>query len=755
MKDDLLNEILQQLNRSTSPDKKWPDKKGDYWSLCPFHNDSKPNNFSVGENGFKCFSCHEGGSLQKLAKHLGIEVRNYNNQGITLDDYAEAKKLPLGILEGLGISDGKRKGKPIIKIPYLDTDKIQRGVRLRHSWTGDFRFSWQTNSKVIPYGLWRMGVLSSCAANGGDKREILLVEGESDAHTLWSYKQNALGIPGATSWNSDWAKYLEGYDVYIWQKPDEGGRKIVESIGKDLPEAKVIVPPPDRKDISECHISGDNVLDLLNMLMKDARKICDIHDEGQARDIQSVFEEAKPLLTRPNILELFSDVCIEMGLVGEEQNAKLIYLALTSRVLDKQVNLIIKGPSSVGKSYTLDTVLKAFPPDAYYALSSMSEHSLAYSEEPVSHRFIIMYEEAGLNSDFANYLLRSLMSEGHIRYETVEKTRDGQKARLIEREGPTGLIETTTKINLHPENETRMLSITMKEDTDQTEKILRSLADQANGTNPRQSDLTSWHALQTWLEVGGNRDVVIPYAHVLVDHTDNSAIRMRRDFSSILNLICANAVLHQLNRDVDESGRIIAVLDDYRDIYPLIIEQVSEGVERAVNKGIREIVEAVEKLAHGERGISQSELAKYLSKDPSGISRKVRETVGRRYLINLEDKKGLPQRLILGDPLPDDTSVLPSPEELENKFSSIPSDGDARDQEPTDSDIAIGEDGKTYDESKSGLEMSIDEHLDLISFSDIGKPCYACGSNNWEPYSDGDRYFCATCHPDEKNEIRE
>ena len=334
MNNDLLDEILQHLDRSTSRKNKWPDKKGDYWPLCPYHDDRKPGSFSVGEKGFKCFSCDEKGGLEKLAKHLGIEVRNFNNQGITLEDYAEAKRVPLGFLEELGISDGNRKGKPIIKIPYLDIDKIQQGVRIRHRLIGDFRFSWQTKRTVIPYGLWRMGVLSSCAANGGDKREILLVEGESDAHTLWFYKQNALGIPGATSWNSDWVKYLEGYDVYIWQEPDEGGRKFVESIGKDLPEAKVIVPPPDRKDISECHISGDNVLDLLIMLMKDARKICDIHDEGQARDIQSVFEEAKPLLTRPNILDLFSDLCIEMGLVGEEQNAKLIYLTLTSRVLD-------------------------------------------------------------------------------------------------------------------------------------------------------------------------------------------------------------------------------------------------------------------------------------------------------------------------------------------------------------------------------------------------------------------------------------
>jgi hypothetical protein len=39
-------------------------------------------------------------------------------------------------------------------------------------------------------------------------------------------------------------------------------------------------------------------------------------------------------------------------------------------------------------------------------------------------------------SDFATYLMRSLLSEGAVRYETVESTKNGIKPRLIEREGP-------------------------------------------------------------------------------------------------------------------------------------------------------------------------------------------------------------------------------------------------------------------------------------------------------------------------------
>ena len=582
MNKELFEEIINKLDRGNSPDRKWPDKKGYFWPLCPYHNDKKPGNFSVGEKGFNCFSCNASGNHMELAKKLNIDIKKFTDKGITLDDYERLKKLPREFLEEIGVKQIKRKGKIVVEIPYFDEENNRLAVRLRISWQGVEKFSWRSNPKIIPYGLWRLGELQSCAENGGGKKKILLVEGESDAQTLWFYKQSALGIPRSNMWKSGWASYLEGYEVYIWQEPDEGGQKFVERIGKDLPEARVITPPPNRKDISECHVSGDNVLDLLNELKKDSRMIRDIHDEEKARDIQAVFEEAKPLLVKPNILNSFGDLCNQMGLVGEEQNAKLIYLAITSRVLENPVNLLIKGPSSGGKSYTLDIVLKAFPKVAYYALTSMSEHAMAYSEEPMSHRFLVIYEATGLNTDIANYLVRSLLSEGRIHYETVEKTQNGLGTRVIERLGPTGLILTTTKFRIHPENETRMFSISINEDSEQTRRIIDSIAARAMDMESRRPDISQWLALQKWITLVRNREVEIPYAGDLASLTDYSAVRMRRDFNKILNLICANAILHQFNRDLNQNGRIIADLKDYRSVYPLIIDYVSEGVDKAV-----------------------------------------------------------------------------------------------------------------------------------------------------------------------------
>src|SRR4029077_10502277 len=107
---------------------------------------------------------------------------------------------------------------------------------------------------------------------------------------------------------------------------------------------------------------------------------------------------------------------------------------------------------------------------------------------------------AGLEGDFATYLVRSLLSEGRIRYETVEKSSDGLQARMIERQGPTGLIVTTTEITLHPENETRLLSIPVTDTAEQTKAVLLAIATHASdGDEHQPPELAAWIALQEWI----------------------------------------------------------------------------------------------------------------------------------------------------------------------------------------------------------------------------------------------------------------
>ena len=73
----LLEPILARLDRGDAPDVKWPDARGEYWALCPFHADHHADNFSVSERGYACFACGAQGGLAALAEKLGVEMRRH------------------------------------------------------------------------------------------------------------------------------------------------------------------------------------------------------------------------------------------------------------------------------------------------------------------------------------------------------------------------------------------------------------------------------------------------------------------------------------------------------------------------------------------------------------------------------------------------------------------------------------------------------------------------------------------------------
>jgi DNA-binding MarR family transcriptional regulator len=377
------------------------------------------------------------------------------------------------------------------------------------------------------------------------------------------------------------------------------------------------------------------------------------------RSVEGATVQPPPLAYEPNILDLVAAELVEAGMVGESRNARLLYLIVTSRLLDRPCSAVVKGPSAGGKSFLVEQVLALFPTAAYHALSAMSDRALAYDQEPLVHRILVLYEAAGLSGDIATYLVRSLLSEGRIRYLTVERTKAGNRSKLIEREGPTGLITTTTAASLHPENETRLISLTVADSPDQTRAVMVAAA--TGRSAPR--DRAAWYELQEWL-AACEAEVVVPFAPCLAELVPPVAVRMRRDFPTFLALVRTHALLHRINRERDSAGRVIATIGDYEAVRELAADLMSDAVDRTVSATTRETIVAVAGLAEaGETTVTA--IARSLGLDKSAASRRVRVGVERGYLRNLEDRLGRPARLVLGDPLPADAEILPAPAVLE------------------------------------------------------------------------------------------
>ena len=147
----------------------------------------------------------------------------------------------------------------------------------------------------------------------------------------------------------------------------------------------------------------------------------------------------------------------------------------------------------------------------------------------------MIYEHVG--SEEADYLVRTLQSEGCLKYLITERQQDGKfVARVIENPGPTGFITTTTRPALHDENETRLWSLTVDESDGPTAAIIDSIANRFN-SRAADRDLMQWVAAQEWLGLPGAGEAVIRFSHWLADRMPKRPVRMRRDFGRLLALV--------------------------------------------------------------------------------------------------------------------------------------------------------------------------------------------------------------------------
>jgi len=267
-------------------------------------------------------------------------------------------------------------------------------------------------------------------------------------------------------------------------------------------------------------------------------------------------EEALELLSDPRLVERILEDFERSGVVGEEVNKLVGYLAAVSRKLDDPLAVILQSSSAAGKSSVMEAILDLVPEEERVQYSAMTGQSLFYmSEQDLSHKILAVAEEEG--AERASYALKLLQSEGEL---TIASTgKDPQSGRLVTHEyrveGPVAIFLTTTAIDVDEELLNRCLVLTVNETREQTRAIhrlqreRRTLAGLLAGQE-REAIVRRHRNAQRLLRP---LSVVNPYAPALTFL--DTRTRTRRDHAKYLALIDAVALVHQHQRPVKTAER--------------------------------------------------------------------------------------------------------------------------------------------------------------------------------------------------------
>jgi DNA-binding transcriptional ArsR family regulator len=247
-----LDEILRSLHSVRQ------QANGSWTASCPAHPDDTPSLHITLTDDRVLLKCFAGCTTERICAALGIELRDLflnegdgnqeSQSGLTLEDFAKAKRLDVEFLSRHHVRQTEWRGRPAVAFVYRDADSDYWATRYRIALTGD-RFRWENGVKAnrLLYGVWLVREWRQ-----RNVQSILLVEGESDALTLWQAGVPAVGVPGADSLTDQNAKLLDGFGIVLWREPDEGGMKLLQHaqslFGKRL---RVITPPDGVKDASD------------------------------------------------------------------------------------------------------------------------------------------------------------------------------------------------------------------------------------------------------------------------------------------------------------------------------------------------------------------------------------------------------------------------------------------------------------------------------------------------------------------------
>lgn len=344
---------------------------------------------------------------------------------------------------------------------------------------------------------------------------------------------------------------------------------------------------------------------------------------------------ALALLKDPQLLDRILADFTRCGVVGEERNKLIGYLAATSRKLDAPLAVMVQSSSAAGKSSLMEAVLAFMPEEDKVQYSAMTGQSLFYmGAMDLKHKILALAEEAGAAR--ASYALKLLQSEGVLSIASTGK--DPETGKLVTHEyrveGPVMIFSTTTAIDNDEELLNRCLTLGVDEGREQTRAIhqlqrkKRTLA----GLFAKQHKAQILKQHQNAQRLLRPLAVRNPYADSLTFPDERT--RLRRDHEKYLTLIDTLALLHQHQRVLRTAVLRTAQQEErtieYVDVTLDDIEVANRLAHEALGRSLDELSPQTRRLLEMVTAMAEAQCVKLgLSRTEYRFSRRdVREYAG-------------------------------------------------------------------------------------------------------------------------------
>lgn len=272
-------------------------------------------------------------------------------------------------------------------------------------------------------------------------------------------------------------------------------------------------------------------------------------------------EKAVEFLSKPQLMQSIDKLLEQSGIVGEEENRKLMFVLASSYKMPYLLHGLVQGSSGEGKSHLINSIAECMPQEDVKNLTRISSKSLYYyNEKELINKLILIQDFEGMDEQ-AQFAFREMQSAKFLSSSVPIKNRFGN----LKSSEKTVLshfasLIATTKAEVYYDNMSRSVVLGVDESQEQTLRIIHQQNRKITGVSNSEKEHEAKQLLRNCMRVLKSYEVVNPFADKLMLPLE--AKMLRRLNSQFQNFVSQITILHQYQRKTDQYGRLIATKED-------------------------------------------------------------------------------------------------------------------------------------------------------------------------------------------------
>lgn len=293
-------------------------------------------------------------------------------------------------------------------------------------------------------------------------------------------------------------------------------------------------------------------------------------DVNKLRLTDAQRKDAIAHLQTQNLLQETSNDLQKSGIQGEESNALILYLAMTSRKMHDPLSVICLAKSGTGKSYLMEKVAECIPHTDRKEHTQFSGNSFYYFKREEIKGTVFLIEDLD-GAQAVMFPIRELQTKKRISKTVTIKDKNGQMRTItLIVEGPVSVIGCTTKEKIYEDNANRAILIYLDDSKEQDNRIMAYQKQLRAGLVDTFTEKLLQEKLQHMQSVLEPIKVVNPFAPLI--EIPKEVFKPRRTLPLLLSFIEAVTFYHQYKRE-QKAGKKTG---------EVFIEVHPEDVEKAI-----------------------------------------------------------------------------------------------------------------------------------------------------------------------------